>query len=80
MSNIEIQPVHLIRAETTEWGIFFTQEEYNQHIKEVIEEALQTAVNKVVVNDYDEHYQYNPHVDEDSIKNTFQETFDKFKL
>jgi hypothetical protein len=63
-------------------GIFFTQEEYNNHIKEIIEDTLKTAANKVDEEDCfaysSEHNRYD--LVEESITSTFQETFDKFKL
>ena len=54
--------------------ITFTQEEYNQHIQDVIKDTLQTAAEKVDLIETDGD------PDPDSITNTFEETFNKFKL
>lgn len=63
--------------------ITFTPEEYNQHIQDVIEDALKTAA------DYaDTEFCGNMYDPEDntqcinrgSITNTFEETFKKYKL
>lgn len=56
-------------------AIVFTKEEYNQHIKEVIEEALRCAVDKAEVkeefgNIYDPESKYFV-VDKDSILNAY---------
>ena len=63
-------------------GIFFTVEEYNAKIKEVIEETLKNGVKKAKTYDADNYttligdYQ----VDKDSILNTFEESYKKFKI
>ena len=63
-------------------GIFFTVEEYNAHIKEVIEETLKNGVKKAKTYDADNYttligdYQ----VDKDSILNTFEQSYKKFKI
>jgi hypothetical protein len=63
-------------------GIFFTQEEYNAHIKEVIKNTLKNGVEKAKTYDADNYttligdYQ----VDKNSILNTFEETYLKYKI
>ena len=62
-------------------GIFFTQEEYNKHIKEVIENTLKNgAENAETTNKPKFLGDYNPVVDEDSILNTFEKTYLKYKI
>jgi len=61
-------------------GYFFTPEQLNQYTQSVIKQALETAAEKAEINDYDEHEQYSPHLDEKSITNTFEETFKKFEV
>lgn len=61
-------------------GYFLTPEQLNEYTENVIKEALKTSLNEVVINDYDEHEQYSPHIDKDSILNTFEEIFNKFKV
>lgn len=58
-------------------GIFFTVEEYNAKMKEVIEETLTKASEKVEEN-WDEGGYLG--IDKDSILNTFQESYKKFKI
>lgn len=61
-------------------GYFFTEEQLNQLLSDVIKDALDTAAEKVEINDYDEHEQYSPHIDTTSIKNTFEETYKQFEV
>lgn len=79
-----------------EHGIFFTLEEYNQHIQDVIEDALKTASEKAeveVLNGYMEEPDEQEYIEQifsegsyrvkpykESITNTFEETFKKYKL
>ena len=59
-------------------GIFFTQEEYNKHIKEIINQTLETAAEEAICSS-DERglicFIY-----KESITDTFEETFNKFKV
>lgn len=61
-------------------GYFFTPEQLNEYTANVIKQALETAAYEAEINDYDEHEQYSPHIDTTSITNTFEETFQKYKV
>ena len=71
-------------------GIFFTVEEYNAHIKKVIEETLKNGSNYASMQieetmssvRYSSHSQGNQTfiVAKDSILNTFEESYKKFKV
>ena len=58
----------------------FTLEEYNKHIREVINDALNTAAEKAVITYTIEKTFDFTEVDKQSITNTFEETFKKFKI
>lgn len=61
-------------------GIFFTQEEYNKHIKEVIENTLKNGAENAEI-DYEEEKTYDfTFVNKDSILNTSEETYLKYKI
>ena len=61
--------------------ITFTPEEYNQHIQEVIDDALNTAAEEAeITNKVKFSGDYNPVVDEESIINTSKQTFEKWKI
>ena len=62
--------------------ITFTQEEYNQHIKEVIEDALDTAAENAEwdVNDDADMYNVNVYINKESITNSLEEIVNKWKL
>lgn len=76
----EIYPNQKILKE----GYFFTPEEYNKHIQEVIDDALETAAEKAYVDN--NHIQGcamdsdDFEVNKESITDTFEETFKKFKI
>ena len=57
-------------------GIFFTQEEYNKHIKEVIENTLKNGAEGAKIDGYLDLSKE----DKDSILNTFEETYLKYKI
>ena len=62
-------------------GILFTQEEYNKHIKEIIENALKNGAENAETKNKPKFLgDYNPVVDEDSILNTFEKTYLKYKI
>ena len=69
-------------------GIFFTQEEYNKHIKEVIENTLKNGAENANVKDFKVNYTgvraggfyIEKIIDKDSILNTFEETYLKYKI
>ena len=69
-------------------GIFFTQEEYNKHIKEIIENTLRSGAKNANVKDFKVNYTgvraggfyIEKIIDKDSILNTFEETYLKYKL
>jgi hypothetical protein len=66
-------------------GIFFTVEEYNAKIKEVIEETLKNGAEKAYTKDIGEvnaegSYEEYHIIDKDSILNTFEESYKKFKI
>ena len=71
--------------------ITFTPEGYNKHIQEVIDNALNTAAKEVTLKEYDEiDWDINWMISDskgqdfilnkESITNTFEETFKKFKI
>ena len=61
-------------------GYFFTPEQLNEYTQSVIKQALETAAeNAEITNKAKFSGDYNPVVDEESITNTFEETFNKFK-
>lgn len=60
--------------------ITFTQEEYNQHIQDVIKDTLQTAADNSDTCEKSVMRGHETVVDKDSITDTFEETFNKFKL
>lgn len=73
------------KSEITHWlkpkkGIFFTVEEYNKHIKEVIEQTLETAAEKADTTWRSVSRGTEEVVDKDSITNTFEETYLKYKI
>ena len=62
-----------------EEGYFFTPEQLNEDRANVIKQALETAAEKV------EHEEYKfdgkqPQISKQSITNTFEETFQKYKV
>lgn len=69
-------------------GIFFTVEEYNAKMKEVIEETLKNGAENANVKDFKVNYTgvraggfyIKEVVDKDSITNTFEETYLKYKI
>ena len=60
-------------------GIFFTVEEYNKHIKEVIEETLKNGAEEAVLT-YRSDNGFCFVAKKDSILNTFEESYKKFKI
>ena len=60
-----------------EEGYFFTPEQLNEYTQSVIKQTLETAAEKATT-DYDSAY--NVVVDKQSITNTFEETFQKYKV
>ena len=73
-----------------EEGIFFTQEEYNKHIKEVIENTLKNGAESVEIHfdnsqNLSRDFEYAIEskriwVPKNSILNTFEETYLKYKI
>jgi hypothetical protein len=64
-----------------EEGYFFTPEELNKYVQNVIKQALETAAkNAEITNKAKFSGDYNPVVDEESITNTFEETYNKFEV
>jgi hypothetical protein len=64
-------------------GIFLTSEEYNQHIKEVIEDTLRVAAEKAEMKlliDEENDIIEEATIDKKSITNTFKQTYKKWKL
>ena len=59
-------------------GYFFTPEQLNEYTANVIKQALETAAKNVetISVKFTEDYE----VDKQSITNTFEETFEKFKI
>ena len=60
-------------------GIFFTVEEYNAKIKEVIEETLKNGAEEAVLT-YRSDNGFCFVAKKDSILNTFEESYKKFKI
>lgn len=60
--------------------ITFTPEKYNKHIQEVINDALKTAAENADITYTQEKTFDFTEVDKESIINTFDETFKKFKI
>lgn len=60
-------------------GIFFTVEEYNKHIKEVIEETLKNGAEEAVLT-YRSDNGFCFVAKKDSILNTFEQSYKKFKI
>jgi len=60
-------------------GIFFTVEEYNKYIKEVIEETLKNGAEEAVLT-YRSDNGFCFVAKKDSILNTFEESYKKFKI
>lgn len=80
--EIQADDEHQILRYITHWLkeqqlITFTPEEYNKHIQEVIDDALKTAAEEAEYEclDYDKY-----RVNKESIINTFEEIFNKFKV
>jgi hypothetical protein len=67
-------------------GYFFTAEELNEYTQNVIKQALETAAEKATVTPIDHEEisegSFRPiwGVDDDSITNTFEETYKKFEV
>lgn len=65
-------------------GHFFTSEELNEYTQKVIKQALKTAAEKADPNILNKRPEYAKFtivdVDKQSITNTFEETFNKFKV
>jgi len=61
-----------------EEGYFFTPEELNNYMQNIIKQTLETAADKALC-DFDEGG-CTGFVDEESITNTFKKTFNKFKV
>lgn len=71
-------------------GIFFTQEEYNKHIKEIIENTLKNGAKSVEIHfdnsqNLSRDFEYAIEskriwVPKNSILNTFEETYLKYKI
>lgn len=61
-------------------GIFFTVEEYNAHIKEVIEETLKNGAEEADTTWISVSRGGEEVVDKDSILNTFEQSYKKFKI
>ena len=65
-------------------GYFFTPEQLNEYTQKVIKQALETAAEKAEIEDIggigrDGEYHEHNIVNEQSITNTFEETFKLFK-
>lgn len=60
--------------------ITFTPEEYNKHIQKVIEDALKTAAENADITYTQEKTFDFTEVDKESIINTFEQIFNKFKV
>ena len=85
MNKPQLKTVYIPELESNEYGVFFTAEEYNIHIKEVIENTLETAANKAQIIDIGEigrDGDYYPYViiDKKSITNTLEQTFEQWKI
>lgn len=74
------------QAEITHWlkpreSFVFTPEQLNEYTANVIKKTLETAAeNAEITNKAKFSGDYNPVVDEESITDTFEETFKKFEV
>ena len=73
----EYQSGEYINSIKEQEGIFFTVEEYNAKMKEVIEETLKNGAEEAGT-EYDSDN--NVIADKDSIFNTFEQSYKKFKI
>lgn len=79
-------PLSHNQAEITHWlkpreSFVFTPEQLNEYTANVIKKALETAAeNAEITNKAKFSGDYNPVVDEESITDTFEETFKKFEV
>ena len=78
----EYQSGEYINSIKEQEGIFFTVEEYNKHIKEVIEETLKNGAEEVKHLDRPILWGIDADdlIDKDSILNTFEQSYKKFKI
>ena len=72
-------------AQGAKKGYFFTPEELNKYTEKVIKAALETAAEKVTTKLRDDYMELHMNddwseIDKQSITNTFEETFNKFKV
>lgn len=74
------------QSDITHWlkpqeAFVLTPEQLNEYTANVIKQALETAAEKAEVTNKPKFSgDYNPVVDEESITNTFEETFKKFEV
>lgn len=68
------QTVYLPEKEENDYGYFFTPEQLNEYTQKVIKQTLETAAEKVDLIETDGD------PDPKSITNTFEETFNKYKV
>ena len=76
----EYQSGEYINSIKEKEGIVFTVEEYNAHIKEVIEETLKNGAEEADTTWISVSRGGEEVVDKDSILNTFEESYKKFKI
>ena len=58
-------------------GYFFTPKQLNEYTQKVIKQTLETAAEKAT---YYSSFEYSKDRNKQSITNTFEETFKKFKI
>lgn len=75
----EYQSGEYINSIKEQEGIFFTVEEYNAKIKEVIEDTLKNGAEEAVLT-YRSDNGFCFVAKKDSILNTFEESYKKFKI
>lgn len=79
MNKPELKTIYIPELESNEFGIFFTKEEYNNHIKDIIKETLDNAADKADTCEQAVMRGHEVVVDKESITNTFEDTFNKLK-
>lgn len=79
MNKPKLQTVYLPIERIHDTGYFFTAEQLNEYTANVIKQALETAAENA--EGYTEGAEGNDaFVDRQSITNTFEEIFEKFKI
>lgn len=76
---IQKQIACIASEDTKKEGYFFTPEQLNEYTQGVIKQALETAAEKAEIK-YVSEWSDELEVNKQSIRNTFEETFQKYKV